>query len=141
MTENKLGNLKNCKKCNRLFAAPDASSSLCSRCNEAIDDDFTKVREYIYDNPTSGVKDVSIGTGVSTEAILKWIRDGKIVLGANALISFCERCGEVVNGGGRFCPKCIRSLTDGLKAGMDSNDSHRPRGGMHIREKNNLKKD
>lgn len=135
MTENKLGNLKNCKKCNRLFAAADTNSSLCSRCNEDIDDDFTKVREYIYDNPTSGVKDVSLGTGISTEAILKWIRDGKIVLGANALISFCERCGEAVNGGGRFCPKCIRNLTDGLKAGIGTNDQYRASAGMHIKEK------
>lgn len=140
MTENKLGNLKNCKKCNRLFAATDTNSFLCSRCNEDIDDDFTKVREYIYDNPTSGVKDVSLGTGIATEAILKWIRDGKIVLGANALISFCERCGEAVTGGGRFCPKCIRKLTDGLKAGIGESDQQRTRTGMHIKEKNNLRK-
>ncbi|GAU75676.1 hypothetical protein [Fusibacter sp. 3D3] len=135
MTENKMGNLKNCKKCNRLFAAVNGHDFLCSRCNEDIDDGFTKVREYIYDNPTSGVKDVSIGTGISTEAILKWIRDGKIVLGENTIIAFCERCGEPAEGGGRFCPKCIRNLTDGLKAGIGENDQYRTRVGMHIKEK------
>lgn len=135
MTENKMGNLKNCKKCNRLFSATDVSSTLCSRCNEDIDDEFTRVREYIYDNPASSVKDVSMGTGISTEAILKWIRDGKIVLGKNAIISFCERCGEPMDDGSRFCPKCVRKLTDGLKEGIGANTNQRSKIGMHIKEK------
>ncbi len=135
MTENKMSNLKNCKKCNRLFSANDASSTLCSRCNEDIDDGFTRVREYIYDNPASSVKDVSMGTGISTEAILKWIRDGKIVLDKNAIISFCERCGEPMDDGSRFCPKCVKMLTDGLKSGINENSNQRSRVGMHIKEK------
>lgn len=136
MAEDRLGNLKNCKKCGRLFSANNDSTFLCSRCNESIDDDFTKVREYIYDNPTSSVKDVSFGTGVPTESILKWIRDEKIVLGDKSIISFCERCGEPLNDGGRFCPKCVRSLTDGLRQGLSEGRTSTSRNhGMHIKEK------
>ncbi|MDW7663174.1 MAG: MerR family transcriptional regulator [Bacillota bacterium] len=131
MTENKLSALKNCKKCGRLFQA-DNGVSLCSRCNEDIDDEFTRVREYIYDNPSSSVKDVSSGTGVHTDAILKWIREGKIVLGSNSNIAFCERCGEPTTGS-RFCPKCVKDLATGLKAGLEDSN-HKQQVGMHIKE-------
>ncbi len=136
MAEDRLGNLRNCKKCGRLFSANNDSTFLCSRCNESIDDDFIKVREYIYDNPTSSVKDVSLSTGIPTESILKWIRDGKIILGEKSIISFCERCGEPLDDGGRFCPKCVRNLTDGLKQGLVKGKSSMSRNqGMHIKEK------
>lgn len=131
MTENKLSALKNCKKCGRLFQAVNGAM-LCSRCNEDIDDEFTRVREYIYDNPSSSVKDVSSGTGVNSDAILKWIREGKIVLGNNSNIAFCERCGEPTTGS-RFCPKCVNDLATGLKAGLGESD-HKHQAGMHIKE-------
>lgn len=135
MTENKLGALKNCKKCSRLFQAENGAT-LCSRCNEDIDDEFTKVREYIYDNPSSSVKDVSTGTGVDTDSILKWIREGKIELGSYSGIAFCERCSEPTTGS-RFCPKCVNDLSTGLKAGLEDSN-HKLQMGMHI--KTNQKK-
>jgi len=135
-SDNKLSNLMNCKKCGRLYSSKNGSS-LCSRCNEDIDDEFTRVREYIYDNPTSSVKDVSAATSVDTDAILKWIREGKIVLGESSKIAFCERCGEHTEGD-RFCPKCVRELTNGLKEGIDNkaNPNERRGMGMHIKENN-----
>jgi predicted amidophosphoribosyltransferase len=133
MSENKLNSLRNCKKCGRLFSSVDGSA-LCSRCNDNVDDSFTRVREYIYDNPTSSVKDVSHGTGVDADAILKWIREGKITLADNSNIAFCERCGSPTEGA-RFCGKCVRELTNGLKKGMQDTAGpaikHR---GMHIKE-------
>jgi len=123
--------LRNCKKCNRLFSSVDGSA-LCSRCSEDADDGFNKVREYIYDNPNSSVKDVSVGTGVSTDVILQWIREGRIVLGDHANISFCERCDAPIDGG-RFCGKCVRELAEGLKSGIGANDQ-KNRAGMHIKE-------
>lgn len=133
MTDDKLKALRNCKKCGRLFSATNGSS-LCSRCSDTIDDGFTRVREYIYDNPSSSVKDVSEGTEVDAEAILKWIREGKIVLGDGARISFCERCDEPTDGS-RFCPKCARELSMGLKAGLgEKEEPKKDHMGMHIKD-------
>lgn len=133
MTDNKLNALRNCKKCNRLFSSVDGNS-LCSRCNDDIDDEFTRVREYIYDNPSSSVKDVSIATGVEADAILKWIREGKIVLSKGSSIAFCDRCGEPTDGG-RFCAKCVHELSTGLKSGIgESTEAQRQRMGMHIKD-------
>lgn len=136
MTEDQLNSLRNCKKCGRLFSATD-NSGLCSRCNENVDDSFTRVREYIYDNPTSSVKDVSQGTGVPTDSILKWIREEKIKLADNSSIAFCERCGASTDGA-RFCNKCVGELTNGLKKGLNSAELQHKRGaGMHIKDPKN----
>ena len=137
--KDRLESLRNCKKCNRLFSATNGTS-LCSRCSNEVDDGFTKVREYIYDNPASSVKEVSLGTGVSAEAILKWIREGKIVLGDHANIAFCERC-DTPTDGTRYCGKCIRELSEGLKSGLADkvNGSNKPLHGMHIKEHNRKK--
>jgi len=137
MSENALNELRNCKKCNRLFSSVDGST-LCSRCNVKVDDGFNRVREYIYDNPVSSIKDVSKGTSVSADVILKWIRDGRIILAENSSISFCQRCGSPMDGG-RFCGKCVKELADGLKEGIGTNDT-RPRAGMHIKEIDRKKK-
>ena len=131
MTEEKSSMLINCKKCNRLFSSKDGST-LCSRCSDVIDDGFGRVREYIYENPTSSLKDVSHGTGVEADAILKWIREGKIILSDRSNISFCERCGVAIDGG-RYCGKCIKELSEGLKVGIGQNDVLRG-AGIHIRE-------
>ncbi len=134
MTEDRLKKLRNCRKCNRLFSAAEGVS-LCSRCNDEVDDEFTKVREYIYDNKSASVKDVSHNTGVETDIILKWIREGKIVLGDHSSISFCERC-DAPSDGNRFCPKCVHELSVGLKSGLtEKAQPQRPKGGMHIKEK------
>lgn len=128
-----ISKLKNCKKCNRLFSSADGST-LCSRCNEDVDDEFKTVREYIYDNPSSSLKDISDGTGVNTESILKWIREGKIILSDSSSIRFCERCGEPVMSG-RYCNACISQLQSNLKiedkSGSQEEKQYR---GMHIKD-------
>jgi hypothetical protein len=130
--EGKSSVLINCKKCNRLFSSVDGAT-LCSRCNESADEGFSVVREYIYDNPSSSIKEVSSNTGIESELILRWIREGRIVLSEHANISFCERC-DVPTDGGRFCGKCIRELSDGLKKGITADEIEKKGAGMHIRE-------
>ncbi len=136
MTEEKTKSLRNCKKCGRLFSG-EGNVYLCSRCNDDIDDEFTKVRTYIYDNPTCSVKEVSEGTDVPVDDILKWIREEKIILSAESSIGFCERCGEPTHGS-RFCDQCVRELSQGLSKGLEdaaNTLTKSQRIGMHIKEK------
>lgn len=132
--KDRLESLRNCKKCGRLFSATNGTA-LCSRCSNEVDDGFTKVREYIYDNPSSSVKEVSSGTGVNSDVILKWIREGRIVLGDHANIAFCERC-DAPTDGSRYCGKCVHELSTGLKAGLaeKANSNNKPLHGMHIKD-------
>ncbi len=123
------GQLVNCKKCGRLFQAKD-ETMLCSRCNESIDDDFVKVKDYIYDNPSSSLKDVAEGTGVPADSILKWIREGKIILSDRSAIKFCEKCGTSIVTG-KYCPTCVAKLQLTLKVETEEpKDVYR---GMHTK--------
>lgn len=120
--------LLNCSKCGRLFESKDGSS-LCSRCNENVDDDFSKVKDYIYDHPTCSLKDVSDDTGVPTDSILKWIREGRILLSQDSAIRFCQKCGAAIISG-KYCPKCIAKLQETLKIDQPEETEYR---GMHIK--------
>ena len=137
--KDRMESLRNCKKCNRLFSSTNGTS-LCSRCSNEVDDGFTRVREYIYDNPSSSVKEVATGTGVDADSILKWIREGRIVLSDRANIAFCERC-DTPTDGSRYCGKCVRELSEGLKSGLaeKANGSNQQRHGMHIKENDRKK--
>lgn len=131
MTDSKASLLRNCKKCNRVFSSIDGGA-LCSRCSNEADDGFLKVKEYIFDNPTSSIKDVTAGTGVPSDTVFKWIREGRIVLSEHSGISFCERCSTPIDGG-RYCGRCINELANGLKSGLSDRDQ-KPKAGMHIKE-------
>lgn len=132
-----MGELVHCKKCNRLFSST-AGETLCSRCNEAVDDGFIRVREYIYDNPSSSLIKVCESTDVKPDAVLKWIKEGKIILGGSATIAFCERCNAPTDGA-RFCKNCVQEIAKGLKAGIHSTDDSNGKAdkqstaGMHIK--------
>lgn len=124
------GSLMNCKKCGRLFQAKD-ELGLCSRCNANVDDEFTKVKDYIYDNPSSSLKDVAEGTDVPTESILKWIREGKIILSSDSGIRFCQKCGASIISG-KFCNSCVAHLQSNLKVDAPEPEKKEYRG-MHTK--------
>ena len=100
--------LKNCVKCGRAFAYVD--SDLCSRCGGGDEDDFKKVKLYLYDHPGANVVEVSEETGVSEKQILRYLRENRIeIIEEDNLLLDCERCGVSIRSG-RFCDKCTAEL-------------------------------
>ena len=81
--------LKNCVECGRTFASKDGEK-LCKRClDKKVEDDFKKVRDYLYDHPGADISDVSEHTGVEEKnSILK-----------------CKSCGKPIKSG-RLCEEC-----------------------------------
>lgn len=100
--------LKNCAKCGRMFAA-EPHQRFCSNCVENDDDVFKKVREYIYDNPSATVQDVSEALDVPEEKILKFLREGKLALRGDGVGLECERCGKNIPTG-RYCDQCAEEM-------------------------------
>lgn len=115
--------LKNCLDCGRSFASKDGEK-MCRRCTEKrIEDDFRKVRDYLYDHPGADIKEVSRDTEVEERIILRFLREDRIevIEEDNGLLK-CTSCGEPIRSG-RFCQACkkaelakeLRSVGDELK--------------------------
>jgi len=112
-------NVKNCSRCGRIFQANE-SESLCARCRDTDEEDFKVVREYVYDNPSAAIKDVSEETGVAEEKILKFLRQGKLMLKDElSMVLDCERCGKPIKTG-RFCDVCTADMMRQLKSAANS---------------------
>ena len=101
--------LKNCEKCGRAFVHP--TSKLCSRCNSiSEEEEFKKVKLYLYDNPGATIVEVSEATGVSEKMILKFLREERIeIREEDNMVLDCERCGKPIRSG-KFCESCAAEL-------------------------------
>lgn len=113
-------NIKNCKKCNRIFA--DDSFDLCPICRNNDAEEFKAVKDFLYDNPGADIQTVSEVTGVDTKKILKFLREGKLEITDNSpnLILDCERCGAPIKTG-KFCNKCISEMEREFRGAVSSN--------------------
>lgn len=97
--------LRNCKKCNRIFQYKGIE--VCSRCASSDEDNFKKVKDYLYDNPGATIIEVSKETKVSEKEILRYLRESRIeIREADNLLLDCERCGVPIRSG-RFCDSCV----------------------------------
>lgn len=107
--------VKNCVRCNRMFQS-DGPGKLCARCLDTDEEDFKVVREYVYDNPNCSIPEVSESTGVAEEKILKFLRQGKLVLkDSTSMVLDCERCGKSITSG-KYCESCTREMSRDLKS-------------------------
>lgn len=107
--------VKNCTRCGRMFQAEDASK-LCDRCRNNDEEDFKVVREYVYDNPNSNIPEVAENTGVTEEKILKFLRQGKLILKDElSMVLDCERCGKPIKSG-RYCDSCTNEMSRDLRS-------------------------
>ncbi|EOC99397.1 TIGR03826 family flagellar region protein [Caldisalinibacter kiritimatiensis] len=137
-------NVRNCRRCGRIYVY-DGINKLCPQCRKQDEEEFHRVKEYIYDNPGANVQMVSDATGVSTEKILKFLREGRLELKGDEenLFLDCERCGRPIRTG-RFCEKCKQEMEREFKQAIASDKSNsriqKERDKMYIAEKYKRKK-
>lgn len=107
-----MAELKNCRNCGRMFSS-NGGQEFCSKCRLEVEDHFKIVREFVYDNPGSTVKEVEEGTGVPREEILEYLREEKLQLKEETTALNCQKCGKAIKSG-RMCSSCARELKDGF---------------------------
>lgn len=108
--------MKNCKKCGRVFAS--MGDKICPECKEKEDEMFTVVKDYIYDHPHATVKEISADTEVEEETILRYLREGRIEVADDSLsLLTCEKCGKSIRTG-KYCPECAKKLTNALNTAV-----------------------
>ena len=95
--------VRTCRVCKGLFQY--MGNPICQSCQDKLDSDFVKVREYLYDNPSAGVLEVVEETGIEERIVMGFLREGRLELDNGARILSCERCKTPISSG-RFCEKC-----------------------------------
>lgn len=137
--------LRNCPNCGRLFAKKPGVD-FCPVCLDTEEEDFQKVKSFLWDHPNSTIEVVHEKTGVSRERIIKFIRDDRLIAEGLTLdyTIECERCGTLIPSG-RFCKKCQDELVKGFrpeKSSQQKTTQERYQGSrMHLYDRINKRGD
>lgn len=129
--------LRNCEKCNRVFAHP--TRSLCADCYAQEQQSFALVKDYLGEHPQASVAEVVQETGVDLETIYEFIRTGRLNIIPRDVRLTCEICGDVIQSG-RVCAQC-RAQFQGEEGPRVASDSvQKPKGKDKIRYLDQIRK-
>ena len=109
--------VKNCKRCRRLFNYI-SGQQICPNCRDELEKKFQEVKDYLYKNRNSTIRDVVENCDVDENQVRTWIREERLEFssGIDAGIT-CEICGTPISTG-RYCQKCkTNTLNDLSNAG------------------------
>ncbi len=103
--------VRNCKRCGKIYNY--TGGAVCNNCLQQEQEDFEKIRDYLFNNPNSSTAEVSEATGIELKVISRFLKEGRleadyIKMSDDAALT-CEKCGKSVNSG-RFCEKCVREM-------------------------------
>ncbi len=121
--DGEMGETKVCARCGRMFNYLGFGHYYCPTCKKQDEEDFTKVKEYIYNNGVASALEVSEMTGVSIKLIEQYLREGRLEIPENSPIFIkCEKCSVDIRSG-RLCPSCATSLSNTARIEMDFDDN------------------
>ncbi|HHV59487.1 MAG TPA: MerR family transcriptional regulator [Clostridiaceae bacterium] len=105
---------RNCIRCGKVFTYV-YGLPICNDCRKQDEEDFKRVKEYLYDNPGASMSQVASDLGISVKKIKNFLREGRLEIvgdGANMFLE-CERCGKSIKSG-LYCEECERALKEDL---------------------------
>ena len=107
--------LKNCKICGRLFQT-NGIKERCPICIDHDEEDFSKIREYLYVHPFAKIFEVSINLDISINKIKRFLRDGRIeIVEKDNQFLKCEICGKSICTG-QYCDECCKSTVHDFRS-------------------------
>ena len=118
-------NVKNCRKCGKVFNAV-FGARICPACNEAAEQKFSEVRDYVRDNKGVSIRKVSEECDVEEQQIRQWVKEERLILDTESGIGVtCERCGVTIPSG-RLCAACKAELINGLAPAKPQAEAPKP---------------
>lgn len=107
--------VRNCRKCGKIYNYI-GGSPICPACKQLEEDDFQKVKRYLYDNPGASITQVSTDLEIGIEKIKRFLKEGRLEIAGDDgnMILECENCGKSIRSG-RFCDACEQDLAAGFK--------------------------
>ena len=108
--------VRNCKRCGRVYNYI-GGVPLCPSCKDQDENDFKRIKSYLYDNPGAPMSLVASELDVSVEKIRRFLKEGRLeIVGDDAnFILQCEGCGISIKTG-RFCNSCERNVVNDLSS-------------------------
>jgi len=118
-------NVIQCKSCKKLFQS--LGERVCDKCHRQLDDDFVKVRDYIYENENSTIDNVAEDTGVSKKTIMQLLEEGRLVLAGPGGVGvlFCTACKKPIPSG-KMCKECEDDVKDAMRSKISSAEEPEP---------------
>lgn len=105
--------VRNCRMCRRLFNYL-GGKNICPVCKDALEKKFLAVRDYIRENPTSGLQKIADDNEIDVQQVRDWIKEGRLEISKGGPISLsCEKCGAPILKG-RFCDNCNKNMANNL---------------------------
>jgi flagellar operon protein (TIGR03826 family) len=127
-------NLRNCPECGRVFVY--STVNMCHACRQKEEEEFIKVKEYLYQNPKIGIFELSEATEVDESKIVRWVREGRIEgKSFPGIVVPCDRCGKPIPNG-RYCSQCSNDLARGFSSFTKKEEEPpiRTKAKFHIKE-------
>lgn len=103
--------VRNCRRCGKIFNYI-GGQPICQVCREQDEEDFKRVKEFLYKNPGASLSEVSAALEISVEKIKQYLKDGRLEIINNEgnMVLECEMCGKAIKTG-RFCDDCSKGLS------------------------------
>ena len=107
-------NVRNCRKCGRVFNYI-IGQTLCLSCRDELESKFKEVKEYVQKNRGCTINDVAEICEVEASQIKQWIREERLTFSEESMQGIeCEQCGAMIRSG-RFCDACKSKLQNELR--------------------------
>jgi flagellar operon protein (TIGR03826 family) len=105
--------IRNCKRCGNIYHYN--GTGVCNQCAEQEQEDFDKVRDYLFEHPNSPASEINQATGVELKVISRFLKEGRLKMeGQDEGIITCDKCGTSIKSG-RFCESCLQEMQTELK--------------------------
>ena len=101
-----LENVIRCHQCRKIFTYLGYGPELCPECRKKDEEDFTKVKSYLRENPGKTLAQTAEDCDVKIETIRQWLRDERLEYSkAGDTGITCEKCGKPIRSG-HICNEC-----------------------------------
>jgi hypothetical protein len=105
--------VRNCRKCGKMFNFV-GGQPICQGCKDKIEAKFQEVKEFVRENKTATMNQISENCDVDRKQIEQWVREERLVFSDESPIKMtCESCGAIIMTG-RFCEKCKKDTVNSL---------------------------
>lgn len=118
-------NVRNCKKCGKLFNYV-VGVPVCPACKDALEKKFQEVKKYVQENKGVTIHDVVENCEVDSQQVRQWVREERLEFSGEGVTGItCEKCGEAIPTG-RFCQKCKNEMASNLNAALPKKPKEEP---------------